>query len=189
MCLNTQLSLEEQAISGRWRALTRAHTRPSTETWVTELYNKLQSVLKIASWATRTPENEKSYGQRLPSIFKAINELRIAIGEKVTSVDLDIFVFECDKAYDPSLMDDGYSDGRQSSGTRAPEAIIGTTGFGLGKVVVVRGAKDVLQVQSLIPAKIVLTSTLNEALEPIQSTRRRKKKPVVTNGANQDGRD
>jgi hypothetical protein len=58
-----------------------------------------------------------------------------------------------------------------------------------------RNAKDVPLIQVLIPAKIVLTSTLNEALEPVpwQSTwgRMSKKKPPVENmdGANQDGRD
>ena len=139
----------------------------------------------------RSPEDEKSYGHRLPSIFKAINELRMAVGEKFTSADLDIFVFECDRIYDPANMDNAYNDGRQSSGKQAPEPIVGTTGIGLGKVIAERSAKDdVLQFQTLIPAKIMLTSTLNEALEPKQSIRRKKEKPVEnTDGANQDGRD
>jgi hypothetical protein len=145
--------------------------------------------LKIASWAARSPENQESYENRLPSIFKAINEVRMAIGENVTSADLDIFVYECDKIYDPAGMDVAYA----SKGKRAPEPIVGTTGIGLGKVMAERNAKDVPLIQVLIPAKIVLTSTLNEALEPVQSTwgRKSKKKPPVENmdGANQDGRD
>jgi len=183
---------EEQAVSGRWRALTRAHTRPSTETWDKELYDKLQSLLRVALWAPRSPENEKSYGNRLPSIFKAITELRIAIGEKFTSADLDIIVFECDRIYDPAIMDDAYSDGRQSSGKRTPEAIVGTTGIGLGKVMVERSAKDTPQTQLIIPAKVMLKSTLDEALEPIQPSSRLKKnrKPPVenTDGADSKGR-
>ena len=119
----------------------------------------------IASWTTRSLEHEDSYGHRLSSIFKAINELRMAIGEKITSADLDIFVFKFDKSYDPETMDDTYSDGRQSSGKRAPEAIVGTTGIGLVKHKVERSAKDVLQLQTVIPAKIVLRSTLKKALE------------------------
>jgi len=175
-------STEEQAVSGRWRALTRAHTRPSTETWLKELYQKLLSVLMIASWGVRHPE---TYGHRLPSIFIAINELRMAIGEKFTSADLDIVVFECDKIYNPTKMDNVYSGGRQCSGKREPEAIVGTTGIGLGKVIA--ETADVLQIRSLIAAKIVLWSTLNKALGP---TIRLKKKPLeITDGANQDGRD
>ena len=170
-----QCFLEEKEASGRWRALTRAHTRPSTETWKKEFYKKLFSFLIIASWAPRSPENEAFYGGRLPSIFKAINELRIAIGENFTSADLDIFVFECDKIYDPAIMEDGYGDDRQSSSKRAPEAIAGTVGIGLGKDTAESSAKDVLQVQNLTPAKIVLWSTLNEAL--------------TSDGRNQDGRD
>ena len=181
---------EEQSVAGRWRALTRAQTRPSTETWNKEIYKKLQSLLIIASWAPRTPDDEESYGNRLPSVFKAINELRMAIGENFTSADLDIYVFECDMIFDPTIMEDAYGDGRQSSGKRAPEPIVGTTCIGLGKVR--EDSENVLHDQILIPAKIVLTSTMNEALEPMQPQRGRKKtkKPFeTTDGANQDGRD
>ena len=135
----------------------------------------------IASWTALSPEHEESYGHRLPSIFKAITELRLAIGEKFTSADLDIFVFECDTVFDPVDMDDAYGDGRQSSGKRAPEAIVGTTGIGLGRVIAERSAKDTLEFQTLIPAKIVLTSTLKEALEPIQPSKGKLKKKLVEN--------
>ena len=179
-----QYFLEDQAASGRWRELTRAHTRPTAETWKKELYQKLQSILVIASWAARSAEDEDSYGNRVPSIFKAMTELRTAIGENFTSADLDVFIFECDKIYDPTIMEDAYGDGRQSSGKRAPEAIVGTTGIGLGKVMEERSAEDMIQIHPLIPAKIVLTSTMNEALEPMT-----KKPAESTNSANQPGRD
>ena len=138
----------------------------------------------IASWGAPSPE---SYGHHLPSIFIAINELRMAIGEKFTSSDLDIIVFECDKIYNPAkmAMDDAYSDGGQSSGKRELEAIVGTTGIGLGKIIA--ETKDFLQIRSLIPAKIMLWSTLNKALGPI--TIQLKKPLEITDGANQDGRD
>ena len=142
----------------------------------------------VASWTAQSSEHEDSYGQCLPSIFKAVTELRMAIGEKFTSADLDIFVFECDQPYEPGVMDDAYSDGRQSSGKRAPETIVGTTGIGLGEIKVERSAKDAQQLQIIIPAKIVLKSTLIAALEPIQSTTRIKKKPVeLMDGADLEG--
>ena len=110
----------------------------------------------------------------------------MAIGENFTSADLDIFLFECDKAYDPAIMEDAYDDGRQSSGKRAPEAIVGTTGIGLGKVMAERrGAKDVIQMQTLIPAKVVIWSIVNGAL----GLSMQKKPDEITDGANQDGRD
>ena len=126
----------------------------------------LRSLPIVASWGPRAPQNEEFCGNRLPSIFKAINELRMAIGENFTSADLEIYVFECDTIFDPAIMEDAYGDGRHSSGKRAPEPIVGTTGIGLGKVMS-EGSDNALrvQLQSLIPAKIVLTSTMNEALK------------------------
>ena len=122
----------------------------------------------IASWTARSVESEDAFKRRLSSVFKATNRLRMAIGEKFTSADLDILVFKCDKIYDPATMDDAHSGyGRHPSrgGKRASEAIVGTTGIGLGKLIMDRGAKDVHRLQTMIPAKIVLRSTLNEALE------------------------
>ena len=147
--------------------------------------------MKIASWTPRSTEHEESFWNRLPSIFKAINELRLAIGENFTSADLDIIKFKCDKAYDSAIMEDAYGDGRQSitGSKRAPEVIVGTTGIGLGKVIAERNTKSFvhIRVKVVIPTKIVLTSTLKEALEPIKYSRLRKttKKPVE----NMDGRD
>ena len=145
--------------------------------------------MKIASRTapSDSPEVGRFYGRRLPSTFKAINELRIAIGEKFTSANLDIFRFECDTIYDPANMDEAYGDNGQFSGRRAPEAIVGTTGVGLKKIIAERSAKDVLPFQTLILAKTVLWSTLNEALEPTRANR--KKLVENTDGANQDGRD
>ena len=97
---------------------------------------------------------------------------------------LDIFVFKCDRIYDPANMDDAYGDDRQSRANRAPKAIVGTIGVGLGKAIKEGSAKDVHPFQTLVPAKIMLISTLNEALEHMQ------KKPVEsTDGTNQDGHD
>ena len=92
--------------------------------------------------------------------------------------------------FDPAIMEDAYGDGRQSSGKRAPEPIVGTTGIGLGKVMSENGH----QVQTLIPAKIVLSSTMNEALEPIPPKKERKKttrkllQVETTDNADQEGR-
>jgi hypothetical protein len=131
----------------------------------------------VASWTIRSSEDELSCGNRVPSIFTAINELRTAIGENFTSADLEIFAFECDKIYDPGNMEHAYGDGGQSSGRRTAEAIVGTTGVGLKKIVAERSnAKDALQIQTLIPAKVVLWSIFNETGELIQP-------------ANYDGRD
>ena len=140
-------------------------------------------VLKVAAWTAFT-EDQELFLHRLPPIFKVVNELRIAIGGKFTSADLDISVFYWDIAYQPSYMDDAYSDGRQSSDKRALELIVGTTGIGLKKAIKGQNAKEVLLFDNVISAKIVFESTLKEALEPVQpsSRNKRKKKPVKNMG-------
>ena len=171
---------EEQAVSGRWRALTRAHTRPTTETWTNELSHKLMSVLKVPARMPGSSESQESFLHRLPPIFKAVHELRTAIGEKFTSADLEVSVFDCDTPYQPTYMEDAYGDGRNPSGKRGPECVVGTTGIGLKKLMAERAVNDTLQWQNVISAKIVLESTLKEALEPVQTSSRlrRKKKPI-----------
>ena len=130
----------------------------------------------IASWTSESlsSDYEDSYGKYLPSIFRAIYELRIAIGENFTSADLEIFAPECDTIYNPASMDDAYAygdDRQQSSGKEALEAIVGTAGIGLAKVTsIAKGSGKDFRLQIIIPAKIVFWSTLKEALEPIQST-------------------
>ena len=120
---------------------------------------------------SRSPANQESFTCRLPLIFKAVNELRTAIGENVTSADLDISVFDCDTKYDPSLMYDAHDDGVQpTSSTRAPEAIVGTTGIGLKKLIAEGSTKGAPQFQNVIYPKVVLRSTLKGALEPEQSS-------------------
>jgi hypothetical protein len=141
----------------------------------------------IASWATRSTEDEESYGIRLPSIFRAINELGTAMSENFTSADLEFFLFECDKIYDPGSMENAYGDGRQSSGKRAPEPIFGTTGIGLGKIMAERNAKDAFQIQTLIPAGIVLTSTMMRLCNPYSPKRLRRIKTGRRHGWCQSG--
>jgi hypothetical protein len=148
------------------------------------------SVLKIAALMPRSPAHQELFACRLPLIFKAVKELRTAIGENFTSADLNISVFDCDTKYDPSLMYDAHDDGVQPS-TRALGAIVGTTGIGLKKLIVECDSDGAPQFQNVISAKVVLRSTLKRALEPEQSSgrsSRRKKKSDNIHGANQDGR-
>ena len=135
------------------------------------------------------PDNQESFKRRLPPIFKAIIELRIALGEKFTSADLDLSVFDCDTPYDSSAMDDAYGDYRHPSGKHALGTVVGTTGIGLKvRIKGVPGAPG-SHFQNVISAKVVLESTLNETLKSVQPSGKRREKRKYTNGANQDGRD
>ncbi|KAF8161572.1 hypothetical protein B0H34DRAFT_701537 [Crassisporium funariophilum] len=160
---------EEQAVSGRWRAITRAHTRISSasEKWHTELTRTLSNVLKVSAWAA-SKDQRTSFEQRLPPIFKAVDDLRTALGEKFTSADLETSIIEPNTTFNTVYMEDAYGDGSQTGGKRVPpESVVGTTGIGLKKVVNTRGANGEIQYENVFSAKVALESTLKEALEPV----------------------
>ena len=80
---------EDQAVSGRWRSITRAQLRPSSDSWTEDLMSGLLSVLIIAGWSTREPHQQDQVERHLPSIFKAVQDLRKALGEDVPSMDME----------------------------------------------------------------------------------------------------
>ena len=77
---------EDQAVSGRWLSITRAQLRPPSDSWTEDLMSGLLSVLIIAGWSTREPHQQDQVERHLPSIFKAVQDLRKALGEDVTSM-------------------------------------------------------------------------------------------------------
>ncbi|KAF8901863.1 hypothetical protein CPB84DRAFT_1746871 [Gymnopilus junonius] len=175
---------EEQAVTGRWRALTRSKMRITSGTWRAEIVDSLKSVLVIAEWGSPSPKDQEvSFLQKLPPIFKAIEDVRIALGEKFTSADLEVNVVRTTAKFDGKWMEDAYGDGREAGGKKAKEEmVVGTTGIGLKKVVIDRERGFPLKGQEMfenvVSPKVVLESTLRESLDPPPPTRgkgRRKK--------------
>jgi hypothetical protein len=124
---------------------------------------------------------------RLDSIFKPLLDLRKATGEDMTSADLDISFIQSGRIFDPSYMEDAYTDGRSSSKSKksAPEPVINTSGLGLQKIVVKRlkGGGVQRHAEILSKPKVVLEKTIKEALEPPPPTRKKKKKKVTATDA------
>jgi len=79
--------------------------------------NELLSVLVIAGWSTREPDQPDQVERHLPSIFKAMQDLRKVLGEDVTSMDMEVGIVDPGKTFNPTYMEDGYEDARASSGT------------------------------------------------------------------------
>ncbi|KDR69829.1 hypothetical protein GALMADRAFT_255647 [Galerina marginata CBS 339.88] len=163
---------EEQAVSGRWRALTRSRTRPTSENWMAEVIEHLRGVLIIASWdSPPSPENQSAFEQKLVPIFKAVEDLRVALGEKFTSADLEVGTVRSGSKFEP-WMEDAYGDGRQSGGKQASQDIVcGTTGLGLKQVIIDKGLNPPERFTPVLPPKVVLRSTIREALEPPEPSR------------------
>ncbi|KAF9047622.1 hypothetical protein BJ165DRAFT_1467279, partial [Panaeolus papilionaceus] len=160
---------EEPAVSGRWRALTQTHTRPITQGWKEGLISSLMNIIKIAAWKMPDKEQRLSFEGKLVPIFKAVEDLRIAIGEKITSADIRVSLVPPQSRFDASWMDDAFADARVKVAATGPiQCVVGTTGFGLKKVIAAekRGPSGELLYESVLSPKVILESTLNEALNP-----------------------
>jgi hypothetical protein len=92
----------------------------------------LLGVLVIAGWSTRQHDQQRQFERRLPPVFKAVQDLHKALGEDITSIDMEIAIIDPDEAFNPTYMEDGYGNTRASSGSgkKTPEKVSGTTGWG-----------------------------------------------------------
>ncbi|EDR07710.1 uncharacterized protein LACBIDRAFT_294481 [Laccaria bicolor S238N-H82] len=161
--------VEDQAVSGRWRSITRAQLRSSSDDWTGNLMGGLLSVLVIAGWSTRELDQQHQFERRLPPIFKAVQDLRKALGEDVTSMDMEVAVIDAGDPFNPTYMEDGYGDARASSGSgkKAPEKVSGTTGLGLHKISMRQTSKGpVAHSEMVLFPKVVLEGTVKEAMDP-----------------------
>ena len=155
----------------------------------------LLSVLVIAGWSTREPDQQHQFERRLPPIFKAVQELRKALGEDVTSMDMEVAVIDPGDPFNPTYMEDGYGDARASSGSgkKAPEKVSGTTGLGLHKISMKHTSKGpVPQWEMVLFPKVALEGMVKEAMDPAPPPASRLRKNLQKDGqrgALGDGRD
>ena len=150
----------------------------------------LLSVLVIAGWSTREPVHQDQFERHLPPIFKAVQDLRKALGEDVTSIDMEVAIIDPGDAFDPTYMEDGYGYARVSSGSwkKTPEKVSGTTGLGLHKISMKHKSKGLVPHSEMVLfPKVVLEGTVKEAMDPPRM--RKNPKKDGQRGASGDGRD
>ncbi|TFK22626.1 hypothetical protein FA15DRAFT_671321 [Coprinopsis marcescibilis] len=178
---------EEQAVAGRWRSLTRAHLQTSATGWVQNVRDGIIPVMQVAGW---TCADLFQFEKRLPSIFKALQDIRKATGEDVTSTDLEVITVVDGKGFDPNFMEDAYGDGRgDSSALKAvgksgdgddPPAhlVVASVGLGLRQVILKRHSNGAVSKRAtwIASPKVVLEKTIKEAIEPPPPTTRRRKR-------------
>jgi len=151
--------------------LTRKHIRLVTSDWdENEILNPLSYIFKIAGWDFIDDGGRRgAFQQKLRRVLKAVDELRLAIGEQLISADIHIALMDSDQPFAPKDMEDAYEDVSSSllgtQGRPPPKVVLGTVGVGLHQV-----SKDQLLSGTLLdyhiikPAKVVLVSTVMEAL-------------------------
>ncbi|KAJ2935093.1 hypothetical protein H1R20_g2037, partial [Candolleomyces eurysporus] len=179
---------EDQAVAGRWRSLTRAHLPFSTNGWDHSLMMAIRSVMTVAGWATRSDDEMTQIEKRLGSIFELILALRKAMGEDVTSADLEISIIAHGQTFDPSYMEDAYADGGMASKSEksVPERVICTSGLGLRRLVGKKSGEGKKQAEFLLMPRVVLEETVM-ALVPLPPTRKSVFYP--DDGGSETGRD
>ena len=140
----------------------------------------LGNIFKIAEWTIGDQDNLNAFEQKLPAIFNAVKDLRLALGEKVTSIDLEVNVVPPSSPFDHRWMEDGYGDTRQGNTKKSAEFVAGTTGIGLKKIVA--SSSGDIKFKNLLSPGVILVSTLREALGPPPPTRSNKRGRVRGEG-------
>ena len=144
-------------MAGRWRSLTRLHTKPSPDGWEQDLYKLIDAVLITACWQAGDPKQRETFSQKLVHIFKAVLEVREALGEKFTSADLELVFITGGEKFDTQTMVDSWDvaddDGEEGL------TVAGTTGLGLSLK-----KKGDTTIHIIAQTKVVLESTLKAAI-------------------------
>jgi hypothetical protein len=124
----------------------------------------LNNVLRIAEWKIGSQEDLIAFERKLLPIFKGVEDLRLALGEKVTSIDIEVNVVQPGVPFDHRCMQDGYGDLRRRNMKTSDEVVAGTTGIGLKKVLPSPSGEE--RFDSILSPKVALISTLEDVLPP-----------------------
>ncbi|KAI6116620.1 hypothetical protein EDD16DRAFT_1863630 [Pisolithus croceorrhizus] len=138
---------EDQVVAGRWRALTRAHIRetrnPEAET--KRIIRELRAVLIVAGCSDEELSTE--FEKDLLEIATLAIRVQTAIGESITSMDLEPYILPPGIPFDAALME-------EEGGSRAQgKKTVGSTGLGLAQLV--DGDRTIL-----VRSKVLLDSAL-----------------------------
>ncbi|KAF9218709.1 hypothetical protein BS17DRAFT_719808 [Gyrodon lividus] len=167
---------EAQAISGRWRALTRAHV-PHTQfdelqltfKIATKMISDLSDILLTAGCTTSKSDIASGLSSKFREKISFLVSLAIRvnkiIGEDVTSGDLEVLVVPPGTAFDGTMMEDSYEDGssQRARGGRVPKVLCATD-LGLRKktrVGMVGEKEKQWEITVLLKPKVALESVVD----------------------------
>jgi hypothetical protein len=160
--------VEEQAISGRWRAITRAHVQrmtdhePDLANYFIDAFVNILLTGGVSETKSALHDNIATrFGDKIAIIVKGAQRLRKAIGEEVTSCDFEILHVLHDTVFRPSTMDDAFASGYEK-GRQGPELVLCTTDLGLARVARKPGKVGDWDEAILLRPKIVLQSGIDE---------------------------
>lgn len=136
----------------------------------------VKGILDIAGWSIREVDRQQ-FEKRIPPLLKAVKNLRKALSEDITSMDVEVIVPQAGSNFDPNWMEDGFGD-KKSRLLGTQEKVVGTTGLGLGK------RKDGMnEVEMMLFPQVALEGVMEEAMKP-ESTKPRR---ATRRGTNIEG--
>lgn len=166
-------SPEVQAVTGRWRAITFAHIKSlDSQTFSDHILDMAIGLLCLCGWSLNSPRSKKailSMQQMVKALERLWMQLKSATKEGITTADIDVFVIDFGRSYDPARMEDSYVDALSRSGTGSPihsptpdSRVLCTVGMGLQKTVMRRsdGMSPERQIDVLLKPKVALESVL-----------------------------
>lgn len=176
-------SLEVQAISGRWRAITSAQLQAiEGESNVNAMFETIIGLMCLAGWSPLSPQAQKAIASaqsKVSTIEKKATELKKAVKQDVTTTDMEVFLASPGAAFTEGMEDvDTESEGVRKSGsgsTGSEKRILCTVGMGLKKTTrkkdAVTGSLE-SQIDLLLRPKVTLPSVLLDSEKGASGARR-----------------
>ncbi|EGO26438.1 hypothetical protein SERLADRAFT_463507 [Serpula lacrymans var. lacrymans S7.9] len=162
---------EAQAVSGRWRALTRAHLQqlqreePETlETLASSITNGLVDILVTAGCSApinKIQEKLKTaFNTKIAVMVDLAIRLNRAIGEDITSGNMEVVAVSSAMPYDPAKMDNAYEDGQPQDS--ASIRVLCPTDLGLQRLSKVSmTGEDEWDTKMLLKPKVAIESVVD----------------------------
>jgi hypothetical protein len=131
--------------------------------------NHLINLLVVAGWQPASEARDTflaAFGNRLLVIGKLAIQLNKAVGEDITSGDLEAIFVPPDTVFDPATMDGAYADERHRRGkTSVEERVVVTTDMGLHRMARrYREGKYECETIIVLKPKVVLYSALEDVM-------------------------
>lgn len=118
----------------KWRSITRAQievTAENREQLVQYVSGKLKSVLVVAGWPNERPIGQVgiSFSNAVSTIVELSLRINTAIGQEITSMDIQPIEVLPQSKYNPATMDDIFARNRKL--VRTTTCVVVVTGMGL----------------------------------------------------------
>jgi len=161
---------EEQAVSGRWRQLTRTHFQRmvAAPNFANDMAEVLANIFIAAGFKESLTALQVQivtcFGERINTVMQCAQQLNKTIGEGVTSCDLDTLYIEPETPFDGHMMDDTLN---MSDPLTEEEKVLCTTDLGLGRAEKISGTSGEWHEVTLLKPKIILLSRLFGCIEAV----------------------